>query len=177
MKAHWWSGFARVLRAPQGFFNHADTMITTVQLKFSFLILMVLGSLGGCVLAPLMEPVRQAGITESGRRGLLGERLRLFSSMLESQRFEQAADFAKEESRTEVLAALEKLGNGFRVTGTRIENRSDDRDARGSHLKVSIARFRVGRNTIEEIATEQRWEFTASGGWRLASLNFTNANG
>jgi hypothetical protein len=140
--------------------------------KFGALILcaFLLLSLNSCAVAPLLEPLRKGGFTAESRRALLPPRVQLFHRLVAENKIEDALTLVTSESRDEVRAALEEIASGFTITGAEIKRRVDTDSASQSNLEVSLQRYKVGRNTLEDVALSEVWEFGHAQGWLLSKI-------
>jgi|GEM_PF-5435975 len=136
----------------------------------SLILVCLLFALSGCVLAPFMEPFRQAGVSAAARRGLLMARVELFHRLWSQNKIEEALLFTDESDRAALRATLEALSDGFVVTGAEVKKRADEDDAAHSVLRIEIQRYKLGRNVIENIPITEQWTFSHTSGWMLVSL-------
>lgn len=144
--------------------------------KFGALILcaFLLLSLNGCAVAPLLEPLRKGGFTAESRRALLPPRVQLFHRLVAENKIEDALTLVTSESRDGMRAALEEIASGYTITGAEIKRRVDTDSASQSKLEVSLQRYKVGRNTLEDVALSEVWEFGHAQGWLLSKIEESN---
>ncbi len=124
----------------------------------------------GCVLMPLMEPARKAGLTEESRRGLLPARVALFHQIVAQGKFEDAMTLTADGRKAEIRAAVDEFAEGFTITGAEIRKRVDGEGASSSRLEVDLQRYKVGRNVLENVPLIEHWEFSHTSGWLIASM-------
>lgn len=132
----------------------------------------LVASLGGCILVPLVDGVKQVGVTKSDRMALLSERVQRFNHALYWGRSDDALAFAVPERRAELSQALRAAAkNQERIVETKVDYIDFSEDATAATVDVTVRAFRVPVYVVSDTARRQRWVFSFADGWRITALD------
>lgn len=143
-------------------------------LRFSlltFLVILSVSLLSGCILAPSIGSVQKAGITESGRKQTLGESVKSFNTALFWENYPLANSFAAKENIDNIKVELQKKRSDGRVVESKIENIVFNNDAYIAEVDVLHRVQSLSTNIVSPITEKQEWVFSLYDGWRINALS------
>lgn len=126
--------------------------------------------LSSCILAPAIDSFRRAGVTESDRQRLLGERLKDFHDSLYWGDPEMALAYAEPEEREKMRPAVEAMSTAEKVVESKILSTQFSDSAYDAHVRVKVRSYKVPFYIVNERIDEQDWKFGLSDGWLLVAL-------
>ncbi len=136
-------------------------LLISIVLVFSF---------SGCLMAPVIGTIQEAGLTESGRQGSLPQTLKSFNSALFWQNYSQAQSFAAESSAQEVRTQLAQKKNQGRVVESKIEGVNYLEDSYKAEVDVAVRIQNPNTMIVSNQLEKQIWNFSVYDGWKLQSI-------
>ncbi len=133
---------------------------------------LVIAFLSGCVLVPIVDGVKQIGVTKSDRMALLSERVQRFNHALYWGRSDDALAYAVPENRAQIAQVL-KASNKHqeRIVETKVDHIEFSEDGTTATVEVTVKAFRVPVYVVNDTAREQRWVFSFAHGWQIAGID------
>lgn len=140
-------------------------------MKKALIGILVLISLSGCIMAPVIGTIQEAGLTESGRQGTLNQALKDFNSALFWQNYSQAQTFAAEEFSKDVREQLSHKKNQGRVVESKIEGVQYLEDSYKAEVDVAVRIQNFSTMIVSDQTEKQVWNFSVYDGWKLQSIS------
>lgn len=125
--------------------------------------------LQGCILAPIVEGVRQSGVTKGDRMALLPEEVKKFNDSLSWRDSDLTLKYVTDTGRREILEQLKKQSENEHIVESRTGFSEFSDDAYDATLQVAVKYYLVPYYIVKERREEQRWKFSLTEGWKLDS--------
>ena len=139
--------------------------------RIAVVTLVVVG-LSGCLLVPIVDGVKQIGVTKSDRMALLPEQVARFNNAMYWGRSQDALTFALPESRAELTKAMKESSKyQERIVETKVDHIEFDDEGTNATVEVTVRAFRVPIYVVNDSAKQQRWVFSLTDGWKLAGID------
>lgn len=128
--------------------------------------------LGGCLLVPIVDGVKQIGVTKADRMALLPDRVASFNNAMYWGRSQDALTFALPESRADLTRAMKEASKyQERIVETKVDHIEFDDEGTHATVEVTVRAFRVPVYVVNDSAKQQRWVFSLTNGWQLAGID------
>lgn len=136
----------------------------------STLILVIL-TLPGCLLLPIIEGMHQMGVTSSDRQALLSRDMKLFQDALYWGSHDQAMAYTAESSREDVGNKLRAMRKSEKIVESQVESVNFSDESYTASVSVAVKYYSVPYYVVNERSEEQVWRFELPAGWRIVSMN------
>ena len=143
-------------------------------LKLISALLLVL-SLGGCFLAPAINSMREAGLTEADRRMKLAKDVREFSEALYWGDAGAALIYVVPEAQQTFREQIRKSKKAERIVESKVENVVFLDGSYEADVDLSVRYFEVPFYVVNERVERQAWKFSLSDGWKISTREFGTA--
>ncbi len=124
--------------------------------------------LSGCILAPVMKGVQDAGITKNDRAVKLGENLREFKEALYWGQTLRLNSYLLEEGKESFTTAYKGVGRTERLTETKVEETEISEDGYSAKVRMMVRYYRIPHYTVVERVDTHDWKY--EDGWKIASV-------
>ena len=149
--------------------------MSSKKLLSIFLLCTISISLAGCFLAPAINSVREAGLTEPSRRMLLAKDVRQFSEALYWGDAGKALAYVTAESQATFRDQIRTSKKSERIVETKVENVVFTEGSYEADVDVSVRYFKVPFYVVNERLERQAWRFNLTDGWRISAREFGDA--
>ena len=140
-----------------------------------FCVLIVFNT-SGCVFAPAISGIQDAGLTESGRKQRLSRDLRDFHNALFWGNLNGALPYIQPESMSELRTVLLDKKKSGRIVDSKIEFVDFSEGAWKASVDVSTRVHDKATNIVKEVAEFETWNFTVQDGWKVESIERQRAS-
>lgn len=123
--------------------------------------------LSGCILAPAIKGVQDAGLRSSDRQMKLGETLKVVKEGLYWGQMEKVLAYANADALEPVQKAFSRVGRSERITEIKVDNASFAEDGYTAKVAMVVRYFRVPEYLVQERIDTQDWEYSFSDGWKM----------
>ena len=123
----------------------------------------------GCILVPAIESVSKAGLTAGDREALLPDVIKQFNESLYWGTPGKALKLVAEDYRAGFMAEYRKKDPSEHVVESKPEMFDYSDDAFSAKVDVLIKYYKVPFYVVENRRELQVWNFSLTGGWKLAS--------
>ena len=137
--------------------------------KFGILSLIVL-AISSCVLVPVIDSVKKAGLTEGDRQALLGKRVKAFHESLYWGSTDDALLFVEDESKEDVAQKLDGIGDSEKVIETKVKTVNFEDNSFTAKVSLTVRSYKVPYYVVNDRHEKQTWIFSLTDGWKLKSL-------
>lgn len=137
--------------------------------RLAFLVL-VIASQTGCILAPAIDSFKRAGMTQSDRMRLLGERIKEFNESLKWGDPQLPLQYIDESSLNEVRPIIERMVEQEKVVEMKVVSSAFSDDGYEATVRLKVKSFKIPYYIVNERMDEQQWRFGMSSGWQLLSI-------
>lgn len=126
----------------------------------------------GCILAPAIKGVQDAGFRSSDRQMKLGETLKEFKEGLYWGHLPKVLAYTDTQAQESVQKAFSRVGRSERITEVSVDNTSFDEDGYKAQVAMVVRYFRVPEYLVQERVDTQNWEYSFSEGWKMKEFTF-----
>ncbi len=134
-----------------------------------FIALLILFLLPGCILAPAIDSFKRAGMTESDRQKLLGQRMKEFHEAISWGDADIAMGYVDPQKQEEVRPVIVSMTSDEKLVEGKIMSTAFAESAYDAHVRIKIKSYKVPFYLVKERIDEQDWKFDYSSGWLLVS--------
>ncbi len=141
--------------------------------KFASVFALIMGSLtlSSCIiLAPIIDSVQKAGLTESGRQGALATSIKDYHQALYWQRPNQALAFVRDDKREQLADQIVKGHKDERVVDSKVDYINWTNSSFEAEVDVVAKYYKSPFYIVHERIEKQQWEFSMVSGWKLVSI-------
>ena len=139
-------------------------------MRFLSCLVFIALTFSGCLFVPVIDAMKQAGLTESDRMQLLPPTVSKFTSSLSWPDKSEAMRYVAQESRQEVAEGLELLGEDVKIVDSRVSNVNYEDNARKAVVNINVRFYQVPYYVVKTRKDKQTWEFGSSSGWQLIDI-------
>lgn len=139
-------------------------------------VLFLAQTLSGCFVAGTISSVQELGLTDGTRRQLLPKELTSFHHSLYWGRLDEALELARNEERAVLLGSLRSFDEHGRIVESKVVGTDFTPDAYEAEVEVTLKRLNARTNMVTPTTYLERWVFTTSDGWRIASIDHVTGN-
>ncbi len=131
--------------------------------------LLVVGCAGCVVLAPVIDGVRQTGVTESDRQRLLTEEVKKYYDALYWGNPSVATTFASDRGREEIAQYMKNRDRNERLVESKVESVNFTNDSYAAEVEITERFYKVPYYMVNSRLQHQEWEFSLLSGWKIVS--------
>ncbi len=141
-------------------------------LKFLFrsiVLVLLVASLQGCVLAPLIQSYKQIGVSESDRQRLLQDSVNNFQRALYWGQAGEAIALTEDGSQEELRRLIRDSRKSEKIVESKVDFVEYGQDSMDADVEVVVKYYKVPFYVVNERIERQKWNFSYSSGWRYVS--------
>lgn len=124
----------------------------------------------GCIFVPMIESVKDVGLTRSHRMQLLSKDVKNFENARYWDNLSTALAFAEDSHREELKLQLKQESKGQKSVDSKISDVEFSSDAYEADVEVASRVYNTSTLLVEQVTEMQHWIFSVSGGWRLQRI-------
>jgi hypothetical protein len=137
--------------------------------KLLIFILPVLMS--SCILVPFVDSFKQAGLTPSDRRALLGKNVKSFHDAMHWGNINEAIHYADTESTDKITDYLqENAGDEEKIVESKVKSTKFDDGAYTATIEVKTKAYKIPVYVVQERVEREVWKWSMVGEWRLTDI-------
>ena len=123
--------------------------------------------ISGCLLAPAIKGVQDAGLTSGDRQIKLGESLRGVRDGLYWGQMQKVLAYSDSTIQPKIQNAFSRVGRSEKITEVSVDNTTVAEDGYKAEVAMVVRYFRVPEYLVQERVDTQQWEYTFSDGWKM----------
>lgn len=140
-------------------------------MKRILLVVLVL-ALNGCVLAPLIESVKQLGVRRSDREMLLQKDLKNYHSALYWGDTQRAIEYATGEAKDNLRdILLEMKRKETRIVASEVELVEVSDSGFSAEVSVRVKAYMVPYYIVENTTHNETWSYSVVSGWKITDYS------
>lgn len=128
-------------------------------------------AMNGCILLPVMDSMKQMGLTRSDREALLARDVKQFHEALYWGKPDRALALAMPDNRDAIASQLREMKRSHRIVESTIDSVDFADDAFTANVDVIVKYYAVPFYIVNERIEEHVWKFQMPDGWRLQTLH------
>lgn len=141
-----------------------------MKIKIFSLIILTTLFFQGCILAPAIQGVRDIGITSGDRQAKLETTLKEFKVGLEWASPLKLYALSEPEAKEALQKMVKGLGKSTKITEAKVDDSLLSEDGYEATVLMTVKFYKIPEYTVRERVDEQKWKFSISDGWKLASI-------
>lgn len=129
-------------------------------------LLLILGSLNGCFLAPAINSFNQLGVTASDRQQLLPRQVKLLH---EARYWGSSTDLMQliDPEHPQLAQQFRAVDKGKRIVESAIDQVQFNEDSSEAKVDVRVKAYEVPVYVVKETVERQHWRFSMRDGWKV----------
>lgn len=135
-------------------------------------LLLIFFLFSGCILAPVIKGVQDAGLTSSDRAVKLSEELRHFREALYWGQITKLNSYILDEGRDSFSKAYKDVGKTEKITELKVEETQVSDDGYSAIVRLMVRYYRIPQYTVLERIDTHDWIYSFNDGWKVASVSF-----
>lgn len=138
-----------------------------MKLKNLCFSLLLLCTLSGCFLAPIIEGVSEMGATPSDREKLLAKDIKKFNEALYWGNPGRALAYTDDVARMTVSDQIKARRDTERIVESKVSNMEFEPSSYKANVEIQVKYYKIPYYLVTERTEVQDWEFFVGSGWKL----------
>lgn len=133
-------------------------------------LLLLILLMSGCIFAPIMKGVQDAGLSSGDRAVKLSEELGHFREALYWGQSLKLNKYVLDEGRESFTQAYKGVGRTEKITEVKIDETEVAPDGYSAKVRMLVRYYRIPQYTVLERIDTHDWKYSFNEGWKIASV-------
>lgn len=126
--------------------------------------------LSSCILVPVIDSFKKAGLTENDRKALLPPNLKKFHDSLHWGSINDAMVFVAPENASEISDYLNETSEEQKIVESKIKSVKFDEGAYTATVEVKTRAYKIPVYIVTDKTERETWKCSFGNDWKLAAI-------